>query len=517
MKRSLLLLPILHFTLTLLTFGQKTSTTSVRFHSSDTALENAFSWAKDMALHYKGAPEDTVGPWYESALPPRSAFCMRDVSHQCIGAEILGMHRQNRNMFTKFTSNISASKDWCSYWEIDKFDRPSPADYRNDREFWYNLNANFDIMDACWRSYLWTGDTLYLKDPAFQHFYDKSAHEYIQKWILQPDSLLTRPAYPNAPVPFNIEDAFHRCRGLPSYSEGVPNLKMGVDLVAALYRGLSSYAAIRQANGDLSTADDYRQKANAYQDRIDADWWDNGASLYHTWYSNNQQFGQGEGETFLLWFDALKDTARKRLTIQHIQSMDLNVENLSYLPLQYYRNGYWHQAYDLILHLANPSTQRREYPEVSYGLIEAVVQGLMGVDANATTRTVSTLYRPGKAAASPSKGSALPKESTRPTGEAQLTDLPILNTTITISHFDKTQSSIINTGQYPIKWKARFMGDYSKAIVTALAVGKVPTHGKFAAKSSILPLKKETDQQGQVISWLEMEIAPGQELNVRVR
>src|SRR5258708_3043401 len=58
----------------------------VVFHSSDTALENAFAWAKAMALHYRAGPGDPVGPWYESALPPRDAFCIRDVSHQCIGA-----------------------------------------------------------------------------------------------------------------------------------------------------------------------------------------------------------------------------------------------------------------------------------------------------------------------------------------------------------------------------------------------------------------------------------------------
>ena len=46
----------------------------VRFGSSDTALTSAFSWAKEMALHYRGKPEDPVGPWYESALPPRNAF-----------------------------------------------------------------------------------------------------------------------------------------------------------------------------------------------------------------------------------------------------------------------------------------------------------------------------------------------------------------------------------------------------------------------------------------------------------
>ncbi|HWZ02193.1 MAG TPA: hypothetical protein VNX40_01210, partial [Mucilaginibacter sp.] len=59
----------------------------VVFTSSDKDLERAFNWAKEMALHYKSSGTDPVGPWYESALPPRDAFCMRDVSHQCIGAE----------------------------------------------------------------------------------------------------------------------------------------------------------------------------------------------------------------------------------------------------------------------------------------------------------------------------------------------------------------------------------------------------------------------------------------------
>lgn len=481
--------------------------TGVRFRSSDTALENAFTWAKSMALHYQAGPGDPVGPWYESALPPRFAFCMRDVSHQCIGAEILGLHRENRNMFTQFTRHISASKDWCSYWEIDKFDRPSPSDYRNDREFWYNLNANFDLLDACWRSWLWTGDPLYLKDPAFLNFYDRSVHEYIRQWILQPDSLLARPAHPNAPVPFNIDDAFHRCRGLPSYSEGVQNLKMGVDLVAALYRGLSSYAEIlkalgdRKSAGDFGTAAAYRQKAIAYRDRIDADWWDPTASLYHTYYTNENKFGKSEGETFLLWFDALKDSARQRHTIEHLLSMDLNVENLSYLPLQYYRHGYWDQAHALILHLAAPSTQRREYPEVSYGLIEGVVQGLMGVDANALTRTVSTLYRNVlPAASSLYREQPSPALSQKPASPAmaQLIDLPVLNTTVTLTHSGPTRSMIRNTGRHSFNWKARFAGDFAKA----------------RAGDGWRKMQHEKDEQGHVISYLEVEVAPGKEINV---
>ena len=430
----------------LLSFGQ------VTFHSSDTALASAFSWATSMALHYKGHPGDPVGPWYESALPPRDAFCMRDVSHQCIGAEILDMHRENRNMLSKFAGHISESKDWCSYWEIDKLDRPSPSDYRSDKEFWYNLNANFDVLDACWRTYLWTGDSLYIKDPAFLNFYARTMHDYILRWTLQPDSLLTRPAYPNAPVPFHIDDNFDRCRGLPSYSEGIPNLKMGVDLVGAMYRGFSSYAAFLSAKGQGAAAVEYVKKAKAYQDRIDADWWDDAMQLYNTHYTNEGKFGKAEGETFLLWFDVLKDSARKRHTIEHVLSMDLNVENLSYLSLQYYRNGYWDQARALLLRLASPSTQRREYPEVSYGMVEAVVQGLMGVDVDARTRTVSTLYR-----------SAGP-------GRSQLVNLPVLNTTIILTHFGPGRSSIVNTGKYPFRWRAQFKNNQGLLISHEMTV-----------------------------------------------
>jgi hypothetical protein len=258
----------------------------ISFTSDDAALQTAFQRAKTMALSYKGKPEDPVGPWYESALPPRFAFCMRDVSHQSMAGQVLGLQQENKNMFSLFVKNISKSKDWCTYWEINHFGKPAPEDYRNDKEFWYNLNANFDVMTACWKLYLWTGDKEYIQGPLFKNFYDRSANEYISTWVLQSDSLLTRPGHPNAPVPFNIDDSFHRCRGLPSYSEGVPDIKMGADLVAALYRGLLSYAEILKVNGKQKEAALYVKKAIAYQKLIDKQWWDDKASLYYTYYSN---------------------------------------------------------------------------------------------------------------------------------------------------------------------------------------------------------------------------------------
>ena len=49
--------------------------------SSDAPLMEGFNWAKQQARAF-GFVGDPVGPWYEAALPGRSAFCMRDVAHK---------------------------------------------------------------------------------------------------------------------------------------------------------------------------------------------------------------------------------------------------------------------------------------------------------------------------------------------------------------------------------------------------------------------------------------------------
>ena len=103
----------------------------ITFTCSDTVLESSFNWAKQKALSYAHSG-DPVGLWYEAALPGREAFCMRDVSHQSIGAAMLGLQDHNRNMFEKFALGISESKDYCSFWEINRYDKPAPVDYKTD-------------------------------------------------------------------------------------------------------------------------------------------------------------------------------------------------------------------------------------------------------------------------------------------------------------------------------------------------------------------------------------------------
>lgn len=455
----------------------------VKFKSSDTAMERAFQWAKTQALAYRGNPGDPVGPWYEAALPSRNAFCMRDVSHQAIGAAILGLDAENKNMFTLFAKNISASKNWCSFWEMNKHGVPAPEDYRSDREFWYNLNANFDLLYATWRLGSWTGDSSYYQSPVFLQFQERTVENYISEWVLAADSLLVRPPHPNAPVPFHQKDAFDRCRGLPSYSEGIPNIRVGVDLVAAIYRGLMTYSDILRGRGELSEAGNFAERAEQYRVRLEKDWWSDSLGRYHTWYSNDGHFGPGEGETFLLWFDALQDTSRSRRTIEHLASGTWNVENTSYLAYLFYREGYWETGRKTILYLADPATKRREYPEVSFGVVQGVVLGLMGVNVVPGTRIVTSLYR------------------NRASAEASLEDLPVLGTSFSLRHAGKLQSSASNKGPMAITWRAEFDGAHPSALVSGKSVS----------------LQHQADNWGRTISYVDVALGPGQSATVSVK
>ncbi len=207
--------------------------TSFCVASDDTALVKIFDWAVSNSNWYVGEDSDPVGPWYEAALPNRQAFCMRDVSHQCIGEELNGHGRQNANMMGKFVENISESKDYCSYWEIDRNNLPASADYVSDQDFWYNLNANFDVMNACYRLYLWTGDEVYINDPRFEEFFRLSANEYIDRWQLQADKIMERPGVMHEDDA-RVDPKFKTFRGLPSYEESVRGLTVTGDLIATI-------------------------------------------------------------------------------------------------------------------------------------------------------------------------------------------------------------------------------------------------------------------------------------------
>ncbi len=430
------------------------------FASSDKQMEKAYQWAKKMALSYTHDDSDPVGYWYEAALPQREAFCMRDVSHQSVGAQILGLAKHNKNMFMRFAENISEEKDWCTYWEINRYNKPASADYSNDKEFWYNLNANFDVMQACLKMYDWTGDEDYLVNPRFTDFYEKSVHEYVQRWDLEPDKIMSRPPYMNQSEDFNPDNNFHTCRGLPSYVENFRGLTVGVDLLATLYAGFNAYAEMAAMARHQDKAAEAAAKAVDYQHILEEKWWNADSAFYQTFWTEDRKFHRGEGVPFVLWFDATKNTERIRASVDDILQREWNVENMSAFPALFYRLGYYDDAYRFLTSL--PQMNRSEYPEVSYGIIEGTVCGVMGIKPHVRDNSITTCSR-------------LPED----TQEAEIKNVPVFDGYITVKHEGRCSTEIVNNTTKDLVWKAAFIGEYSLVEVNGKAYPAVLSQDVF--------------------------------------
>jgi len=443
----------------------------LELETPDTRLAAAFAWAKGQALDYvfpAAVYDDPVGDWYEAALPSRFAFCMRDVSHQATGAQVLGLAPFNRNMLGKFARAISPSRDFCSYWEIDKWDRPAPVDYKNDKDFWYNLPANFDVLDACWRQYLWTGEQAYIEDPAFLEFYRLTVREYVEAWAkggLIPEH---HPEYAN--------------RGLGGYDEGPfsDQTLFGADLVGAMARALDSYAGILRSRGADGGAEALRLRAVGLRGVYDAKWWSGDRGRYadflfvDTRLAFEDSFWSG---VFPLYFGLIAEGPRRDATLRRVlDGKPEGIEVESYLPEIYYRYGADEAAYDEILALADPAKKRREYPEVPFAVIGAVATGLMGVKPDARTRTVET--RSGLTAS---------------TEWAQLRNLAVFDGAVDVRHEGRRRTTLTVRSGRDLVWKAVFDGRWDELDVDGAA--------RRASRG--------VDEAGRPVSWITVNLTAG--------
>jgi hypothetical protein len=351
----------------------------LQIRSSSLELNQGFEWAQQQALAY-AHHSDPVGPWYEASLPGREAFCMRDVAHQSIGASMLGLNEHNKNMLYRFAENISESKDWCTFWEINRYNLPVPEDYQSDDAFWYNLPANFDILDCCLRQYLWTGDKDYITDPVFLNFYERTAADYVQYWDKNGDGLIEH--YKS-----------YGERGIGSYVEDGLHALMAGDLVAVQFAGYRAYARFQGILGNHTEQELYAGKALEIQEIYTRDWWNEPKKRFNGAILQNGSFMQEyylSGHFLPLYYGMIEDAEKKEFALQDVvKNGASNVEELSYLPEVFYQGGLCEVAYETTLRLMSPKLERREYPEVSYSVVNSLVTGLMGIKADATKRLIT--------------------------------------------------------------------------------------------------------------------------------
>ncbi|TFE26901.1 hypothetical protein [Cohnella luojiensis] len=445
----------------------------VTFSSSEAVLDAGFQWAVAQALAYSHSGGDPVGLWYEAALPGRGAFCIRDVAHHSAGASVLGLSSHTKNMFIRFAENISASRDWCTYWEMTGDNLPASVDYTDDNDFWYNLPANFDLIDACYKQWLWTGDADYLRHPVLTQFYRHSCEDYVLTWDKDGDGIVEHlPEYGR--------------RGIASYNEDGLQPLVGGDLLAAQFAGFRAYAELLALNGDSRGFASYSARAESFRLLYEKDWWNGESDRFYgallqdrTYYERYYQ----EGNYLPLYFGIVREKTKLRSALSDVaRNGAANVEAKTYMPDIFYRYGNNEDAYRELLELVDPKLDRREYPEVSFCVVGAIATGLMGLSADGDdgVATVSRLTN------------RLPF--------ARLRFVPVLNRVIDVEHDGTTETRLTVRRGKSIKWTAAFPGTHSHLVLNG-----TPTATQI-----------EIDAGGKMVSYLLVDVGEGQSHSVRV-
>ena len=398
--------------------------------SSDPRLVKVFNWAKTQALAYTFDDGDPVGPWYEAVEPGREGFCIRDTCHQALGAQALGLARFNLNMLRHFAKAVSNSRDWCSYWEINRYDQPAPVDYKNDAEFWYNLPSNFDLLDCCFRMYVWSGDQAYVDDPVFLNFYDHTVNDYVERWGLDLDHIMTRPRLLNVRGIFDPSAKFPRNRGIPGYNEGDHTYVLGFDVLATQHAAYLAYAHVQEVRQNAALAETFLQKAAAVEKLVSAKWWN---EKDHTFYARLDQNHQPEGSS-----------DRHGFAWGTVSFDDPDADMARLLDLNH---------------------ARLEYPEVSFTRIGDFVSGAMGINPIFTSPLQSAV-----------KGNwvevAIRTQSGLGTkvAWAELRNLPIRDNLIAVRHEGMTKTVFTNQHGPALIWIAAFAGSHPTLLVNGRAM-----------------------------------------------
>lgn len=475
--------------------GQSAFATRLTLNSPDTHLVDAFNWAARQASAF-ASDSDPVGPWFEAALPGREAFCMRDVAHQVVGAHALGMQPHIRNMLHRFAAAISAERDWASYWEINRHNQPAPVDYRNDHDFWYNLPANFDVLDAAWRMYQWSGDQAYLRDATFLSFYRHSVTDYVERWALGTGTIMTRARIMNRAAA-DPDARFADNRGIPGYNEESDDFTVGLDLLAAEHAGFAAYARILEARGEFSSARRWLQNADEVKRLVNGVWWDEKSQSFHDYLATTRRLRHRSTSAWnsaALYWPVAADGAHARAMLQGLvrqisASRSAPIEEQSHHPEVLYRYGANDVAYDQIMDLSRADRERREYPEVSFSVVGAIVTGVMGisVDAVMTGREAQLLPY----GTSP-EVMTMP-QLTAATPWAELAHLPVRANDITVRHDGLTATSLTNNRGPALVWHAALPGRYDMLLLNGRAV-----------KAS-----RQTLTLGRAVSVVRVVVAPG--------
>jgi hypothetical protein len=134
------------------------------------------------------------------------------------------------------------------------------------------------------------------------------------------------------------------------------------------------------------------------------------------------------------------------------------LETQSYFPEVAYRYGYHTDAYAALQHLFSPTLSRREYPEVSYGVLDAIVRGMIGLSAQADHGRLVTISR-----------------LDDHISWVAVDDLPVLDNRIELCHIGNVETQLFN------KQGRRSSGKHVSAVVTRRSYTRIQSCRLHAA------------------------------------
>ncbi len=108
-------------------------------------------------------------------------------------------------------------------------------------------------------------------------------------------------------------------------------------------------------------------------------WWDSGEQRFYQVKDEDGELRHSDeiGHSLSLsYYRVLRDPDRLKVHLDGLHEAGLkgvNVESLSHYPVLFYQNGDSERGAYWLKELISPGLFRREYPEVSYGAIEAFV------------------------------------------------------------------------------------------------------------------------------------------------
>jgi hypothetical protein len=344
-------------------------------------------------------------------------------------------------------------------------------DYHHDHDFVREIPMTFELVETGHQLYRWTGQAEYIRDPVLWDYYTHAVTDFIGVHDHCGDGIAAEQTHSAWPF-----------EGISTYNEADVPLAQAADGVAAQYQALLAYAAMQRARGDAAGADLTDRRAKSLYEYFQTHWWSDEAQMYARGRLADRTLITGWGIHPVTKFltepgprtDVCLDQIERSAPYDTLRSIEMR----SYLPQAFFPYGRndtaWRRLADLI-------STRSRYPEVSYTVLSHVVEGLMGVEADAPAHRLATR-------------SHLPAEI----GWCEVDHIVMGDHDLAVRHDGAARTTLRhNAGSQAVRWEVQFDG----------TPASVQVGGQAA------PVRTRT-VHGLAVSGAEVLVAPGQSVTV---